>query len=198
MKIVWFFSLFTLTSCATLFCSSGNLHVVEEDKGNGFALYRSGWPDEELIAEYCKLGISEIMVLSGNASMMEERLKSACPTLKVVYNQAQSTDTPLDRDFLEEFDRFILKSKQAGKRVAIRCDCGSHRTGRLAAYYQMKYQGMSATEAKAVMTEKGKWMSLFSNIYEQVDALSDYIHGKNCSTKELNCVRTNTHSADGI
>ncbi|MBF0206782.1 MAG: dual specificity protein phosphatase family protein [Oligoflexia bacterium] len=180
----------TFSSCSTFFCSSGNLSLVDADLHSGFALYRSGWPDEELINEYCKRGITEIMVLSGNAEELEQKYKNICPDLNIVYNQKQDPGTPLDNLFLQQFDDWIARAQSQGKRVAIRCDCGSHRTGRLAAYYQMKYQHLTNEDAKAILGAKGKWMLLYPNIYRQVDGLSDYIHGKSCSVDRKDCVIT--------
>ena len=46
--------------------SAENLHEIESDV-QGFAIYRSGKPNGSDMAEYCELGITEMMVLSGNA-----------------------------------------------------------------------------------------------------------------------------------
>ncbi|MBF0363305.1 MAG: CehA/McbA family metallohydrolase [Oligoflexia bacterium] len=178
---------FLFSSCTTTsFCRGGNFHLIDKDDKSGFAIYRSAWPDENLIKEYCKQGITEIMVLSGNSESFENKFKEVCPSLKVIYNEKQDPRTPLNADFLNNFDQWILQAKQSGKKVAIRCNCGSHRTGRLAAYYQMKYQNLTSSDAKAILGKHGMWMFLYPDIYEQVDALYDYIRGNSSSVKKDN------------
>ncbi|MBF0299541.1 MAG: dual specificity protein phosphatase family protein [Oligoflexia bacterium] len=195
INLAFSFILLNLISCTTFFCSGGNFHQIDNDPKSGLAIYRSAWPDENLIKEYCKQGISEIMVLSGNAEEFESKFKELCPSLKVVYNEKQDTSIPLNEDFLKKFDQWIMDTKSSGKKIAIRCNCGSHRTGRLSAYYQMKYQNLNKEEAKKFLSEKGKWMFLFPEIYEQVDALYDYIHHKECSVvNKKNCVITSNYA----
>lgn len=176
----------------TLFVSpamANNLHLIDTDPQTGFAIYRTGEPSKKEIKELCKLGITEIAVLSGNAKDVEMKYASACPTLKVVYNVKQDADVPVTEKFLNDFDTWVTESHKAGKKIAFRCSCGCHRTGRLAAYYQMKYQGMTAKQAIDVMNDLGKWMWFHPELKPQVLALNDYIHGKSCSTKQKYCVR---------
>ncbi len=155
-------------------CSGGNLHLIDKDT-TGFAIYRSGYPSAKMMKSYCELGISEMMVLSGNADEYEESLSKECPTLKVIYNKKQEASTPVDSKFLQKFDNWVTKAKKNGKKIIFRCNCGCHRTGRLAAYYQMKYQNLSATDAKIIMRDHGKWMFLFPYLNDQVDDLQNYI-----------------------
>jgi hypothetical protein len=166
-----------------------NLHLIDNDETTGFALYRTSAPDAGDMRRFCKLGITEMMVLSGTAAKHEIRHAKECPTLKVIYNVAQSTKVPVSRGFLNAFDDWVKDAQVQGKKIAFRCECGCHRTGRLAAYYQMKYQGLTLADAKAIMSRHGQWMLFFPHIYKQVNALSDFIYGRVCSTKRKYCVR---------
>jgi hypothetical protein len=55
-----------------------NLQLIEE-LPNGFAIYRSGKPDANDIAEFKELGITEIAVLSGNADDHELKYRDVYP-----------------------------------------------------------------------------------------------------------------------
>jgi protein-tyrosine phosphatase len=166
-----------------------NFHLVESDAGTGFAVYRTSKPDREDMRRFCELGITEMLVLSGNADKHELKYAAECPTLKVVANLKQDDKVPVDRAFLAEFDQWIEQARLAGKKVAFRCDCGCHRTGRLAAYYQMKYQHLSLEDAVTLLNANGQWMAFYPHIKKQVQALHDYIQGQPCSTDRKYCVR---------
>jgi len=182
-------TLIVLLTCSNLFAK--NLHLIQEKSDTGFAIYRTGKLKYHDMKELCRLGVEEIMVLSGNAQSYEERYSDACPTLKVIYNQQQKARIPLTESFLNEFDNWVQAAMEQGKKIAFRCNCGCHRTGRLAAYYQMKYQGLSAKDAKIIMKKHGKWMLFFRFLYPQVDALYDYINNRDCSTYAKYCVTQN-------
>jgi protein-tyrosine phosphatase len=164
-----------------------NLHLVEE-LPNGFALYRSGKPDRDDVAAYCRLGIDEIAVLAGNAETHEQRYRDACPTLSVVYDEEQEADVPLDAAFLEWFDGWVESARREGRVIAVRCNCGCHRTGRLIAYYQMKYQNLTLEDALAIMYERGRTWWLHGEIEPQVRALADYLAGRRCRQEPRYCV----------
>ncbi len=182
--IILLLALFSLSAFAGL-----NLHVIDEDPETGFAIYRTSKPDSEGMRELCNKGITEIMVMSGNASEYEDFYSSDCPNLKVTYNKQMKAKVPMSASFLKEFDAWVEDAQKNGKKIAFRCNCGCHRTGRLAAYYQMKYQRLSAIDAKIIMKKHGKFMFLFPYLKPQVDALKDYIMGRECSTKQKYCVR---------
>jgi hypothetical protein len=168
--------------------AAGNLHLIES-LPNGFAIYRSGKPETcAEVAEYCMLGITEIAVLAGNAKKAEELCEDACPELEVVYDEKQDAHIPLSDDFLEWFDDWVEEARNEGKKIAIRCNCGCHRTGRLAAYYQMKYQNIPLKEALQTMYDLGENWFLHRDLAPQVRALKDYIEEKPCSQALEYCV----------
>jgi protein-tyrosine phosphatase len=164
-----------------------NLHLVDQ-LPNGFRLYRSGVPSKGNLREYNELGIQEIAVLSGDAKHHELKYPDLVPGLEVVYNEKQDSGEPLTVSFLEWFDDWIQEARLEGKKIAIRCRCGCHRTGRLAAYYQMKYQDLRADDAILIMNELGKHMFLHRDLKHQVKALEDYLNGCPCSQKSKYCV----------
>lgn len=166
-----------------------NLQLIQEDVESGFAIYRTSRPDARHMREFCKLGIEEMVVLSGNAEDWEFKYQEHCPNLKVVYNKRQRARVAITSDFLEFFDNWVKEAKAKGKKIAFRCNCGCHRTGRLAAYYQMKYQGLTVKDAQIIMKKHGKWMFLFRSLWPQVAAMNDYIYGRECSTRRKFCVK---------
>lgn len=180
---VLFFILASLSATA-----ANNLHLIQSAP-NGFAIYRASNPDANDVKTFCDLGISEIMVLSGNAEEAEFKYQAACPTLKVVYNQKQNSKIPLDKNFLDGFDNWVKTSQAAGRKIAFRCACGCHRTGRLAAYYEMKFKGLSLNAALENMNRFGKYMYLFPQLVPQVKSLKDYIEGSACSVEPRHCVQ---------
>ncbi|MCC7442098.1 MAG: dual specificity protein phosphatase family protein [Bdellovibrionales bacterium] len=165
-----------------------NLHLIDSDPGNGFALFRTSKPSRKDMRKFCELGIQEMMVLSGTAKKHEYKYADECPTLKVIYNEGQSTSTPVTEAFLRQFDEWVQNAQATGKKIAFRCECGCHRTGRLAAYYQMKYQGLTAEDAKIIMRKHGQWMLFYPHIFKQVDAMADYVAGRPCSLQPKYCV----------
>src|SRR5687768_13211382 len=107
LKIILFAAiLFTIPEL-----KAGNLQLIEESPINDFAIYRTGKPDAKDMAEFCRLGISEIMVLSGDAAEAEVKYASSCPSLKVIYNIKQDADVPVSAQFLSDFDKWVLKSQ---------------------------------------------------------------------------------------
>jgi hypothetical protein len=168
-----------------------NLHLIDSNMQTGFAIYRYGMGKNETQLEaMCKLGIQEVMVLSGNADAFEFKFQSACPGLKVVFNEVQKAKTPLTSDFIQMFDQWVQSAQQRGVKIAFRCNCGCHRTGRLAAYYQIKYQGITDEDANLIMQAHGKKMFLYPFLKEQVSALFDYVHEQPCRTDKSFCVVT--------
>lgn len=165
-----------------------NLHLIES-LPSGFAIYRSGNPDSADVAEFCALGIQEIAVIAGNGKDCELRFREACPTLEVVYDERQDADEPLTAEFLTWFDRWVEEARRDGKKIAIRCECGCHRTGRLAAYYQIKYQNLTVEDALVLMYEYGKDWEKHKNLTPQVRALADYAGEKPCSQGREYCVQ---------
>ena len=181
----------TLFTAALLIATSAaakNLHLIEHDSSTGFTIYRTGIPDEKDMRYFCEdLGIQQIVVLSGNGSEVEEKYGGSCPShLKVVYDYKQSSTCALTAEFLTDFDLWVEEAREKGWQIAFRCNCGCHRTGRLAAYYQMKYQSRSIEDALADLKKKGKWMwwpPLWKRLKAQTIALSNFKDGKECGLK---------------
>lgn len=181
------FLIFLIISISA-FAGENNLHLIEQDIDTGFSIYRTSRPSYEDIEELCKIGVQEIAVLSGDAEQREFKYQSACPGLKVVYNTKQSAKEPLSKSFLVWFDSWVKEAQETGKKIAFRCICGCHRTGRLAAYYQMKYQNLTANDALSIMKKHGKFMIFFKFLDPQVYALKDYIMKRECSKSKEHCV----------
>ena len=185
MKKLLFFALIVLP----LTSFAKNLQLIQEDVNSGFAIYRTGKPSYSDMKELCKKGITEIAVLSGNAADYEFENRRACPSLKVVFNEKTSSKVALTTSFLEWFDNWVEEAKRTGKKIAFRCNCGCHRTGRLAAYYQMKYQNITSTDAWVILKKHGKWMFFHKKLIYQIRALEDYIQGRECTQNSRYCVK---------
>ncbi len=164
-----------------------NIHSIEK-KENGFEIFRYGLPSKLGVQELCLRGIKEVMILSGNAGNFEWKYKEFCPGLKVVYNIKQTTETTLSPEFLQFFDEWVENAQKSGKKIAFRCDCGCHRTGRLAAYYQMKYQNLNDTQAIEEMNKNGFFMKYYPELIPQVRDLYSYIQGLPCTEAPQYCI----------
>jgi protein-tyrosine phosphatase len=173
-----------------------NLHLIDENPETGFAIYRLGQPDADDVRGMCALGIDEIVVLAGSALEHEEAYKSECPSLKVIYNVEDTLD-PLSGQWLDYFDNWVTQAQATGKKIAFRCSCGCHRTGRLAAYYQMKYRGFTPKEAWDLALARGRIMEAvdyFGGLQQQIVALHEYINDQSCSQGEY-CVAQSSPQA---
>ena len=180
---------FLITVAGATSARAQNLHLIDSND-KGFALYRLGAPNEADMKHLCELGISEMVVLSGTAEKHEFKYAKACPTLKVIFNEKQGSKRPVTAEFLAMFDGWVQDAQLTGKKIAFRCTCGCHRTGRLAAYYQIKYQGITWRDAYAILKNWAKFMIFHADLKPQVQALNDYIHGQPCSTAPRYCVMT--------
>ena len=190
-----------LTFMATAQALPKNMHMIDEDKSTGFEIYRSSTPSTNDVRQWCKMGITEVYVLSGDAKERELLDPTACPGLKVMYNISQKAAVPLDTNFLNQFDNWVKDAQANGKKILFRCNCGCHRTGRLAAYYRMKYNGYSSSQAINEMYDLGKWMFFYSFLKPQVRALHNYANGVACSQSSKYCVKMSKpqlNSADNV
>jgi protein-tyrosine phosphatase len=179
-----------LVSCDSL--TADRFYPVDEDSTTGFAIYRSNQPDSAMLKQWCAAGITEIFALNGEASKYEQELKKVCPTAKVVYNVAQDADSPTDAGFLAQFDQSVEQAKLSGGHVLIHCSCGCHRTGRLAAYYRMKYNDWTAEHAIQEMNQIGDFMAMHPSLPAQVRGMDDFIHARACDetyAKQDMCVQ---------
>lgn len=180
--VVFALSLPILAACADA------PRAITEDPSTGFALYRSGRLSTGDLAELCKRGVEEILVLDGEASDRECLSRTTvCPDLRVRYDHAQEEDRPVSADFLEAFEAWIEEAREAGRKVAFRCRHGWHRTGRLAAYYRIRFEGASAAEATHEMHEIGSMMWRHPTLDPQVEAYGDLVAGLQCSTDPMHC-----------
>lgn len=175
-----------------------NLHQIEgppagKDAEMAFRVYRSGVPDEKTFAKWCsEYKIQRVIDLAGTADKNERvfQEKGICPEIEIVYSQKQDPAVPLSAEFLKFFDAEIARAKKDQVGILFRCTTGSHRAGRLAAYYQMKYQGLTAEEAIAVMDYNGMLMRLYAPmLHPQVKALYDFIQNQPCSVEKQYCVK---------
>ncbi len=174
-----------------------NLHQVDGppagvDAEADFRVYRSGAPAKETFAKWCEVyKIERVIVMSGTADKNElaYQAEGVCPDIEVVYNVKQSPMEPVSDEFLEFFDQEIERAREDRAGILFRCETGSHRAGRTAAYYQMKHQGLRPDEALAVMDYNGTVMFLFDHtLHPQVRAMHDHMNGKPCSVAERYCV----------
>jgi hypothetical protein len=174
-----------------LFCASPlraeNLHLIDQAP-NGFAIYRSGSPTIEDFREWCRLGISEVMVLSGNQGVFEDQYAPECPRIKVIYEEHQRPQVPVTESFLRHFISWVEDARVKGKRILFRCNCGCHRTGRLAAFYEMHYMKVSYADAIEHMMAIGREMQNYPYLPAQVKAMDDFGSGRACSTEPEACV----------
>jgi hypothetical protein len=166
-----------------------NLHQIDgpapsTENISDFRLYRSAAPSRESFAKWCSVyGVERVIVMDGSARSHEFKYQSEgiCPNIKVIYNVNQPL-SPVSDGFLKWFDAQVEAAKKDKVGLLIRCKTGSHRTGRLAAYYQMKYQQKSLNEVLTIMDRQGKMMEFFNLIFApQVRAMYDYLNGKPCS-----------------
>jgi len=181
--------------------TDNNLHQIDgppAGKGtqSAYRLYRSGAPSKETFAKWCEeYKIERVIVMAGNADNheLQHQAEGICTDIEVLYNVEQSHATPVSDGFLDYFDGEIKRAKADNVGILFRCTTGSHRAGRTAAYYQMKYQGLTADEAIAVMDHNGMLMPLFDPVlHPQVRAMDDYINGRPCSQDRKYCVINNS------
>ncbi len=165
-----------------------NLHSIEHGS-NGFEIYRSGIPTHPEFKGICAAGIRRFIVLSGDAQKVELKYASECPGTQVLFNFRQDATVPLTPEFLKQFDGWVAQARADGAKILFRCDCGCHRTGRLAAYYRMKYDGYTVAQAVSEMNDLGKFMGMFPTLPAQVQALDDYVHARPCSVARNLCVK---------
>ncbi len=192
MKIQYFFVVifcFIIATITLAQTSTNNLHLIDENPQTGFGIYRYSKPTLEDMKKLCKLGITEVMVLSGTAQNHEYKDQHVCPNLKVIYNVKQISVVPLSSEFLNYFDSWVKEAKLKGKKIAFRCECGCHRTGRLAAYYEMKYKNYPLFNSLINMYRIGQRMYMHPELLPQVSDIFNYIHNLPCRQGVLFCVR---------
>lgn len=172
-------------------CSStSRLHEIDSDPASGFAIYRSGQPTAKSVRELCDLGIRELYALNGEGSRYRDALARECPGARITYDASQDADSPISADFLAQFDKSVEEAKAAGTKILFHCSCGCHRTGRLAAYYRIKFDHWSAESAIEEMHAIGEKMDEHPTLDGQVRAMEEYVQTRSCSPANQNyCVR---------
>ena len=132
------------------------------------------------------MGVKKLIVLSGNGSMEEKWAKTECPGFEVIYDRKQTTEVPLSKEFLNFFDEHVAQAHDQGYGLAFRCNCGWHHTGRLAAYFHMKYQGHTANQALQDQRANAPGLATLLHrviLKHQINALYEYVHGEACTEK---------------
>ncbi len=144
----------TAVGCLLLFlaaasATAGNLECLGgECHGRGYAVYRSSDPGGGEWRAVCGEWKTDFVVLDDDRwQRREENYRKHCPHGAVVYAGSQRTSRSLDRDFLAFFDQVIARARAQGRKVLFHCKLGVHRTGRLAAYYELKHEGWSLDRA---------------------------------------------------
>lgn len=158
-----------------------------EASPNGYAMYRSGQPDGGDVEQICELGITKIYALNGEGGKYAAKLKEKCPSAEIVYDTNQDPGSVIPREFLDNFDRSVEEARAAGKAILFHCSCGCHRTGRLAAYYRMKYQGWTSQAAISEMNDVGDDMEHHPTLPSQVRALEDFLLKRSCAQPAQFC-----------
>ncbi len=186
-------SLLVLSGAAILAGAPGcsdpnNLHLVDGDDRGKFAVYRSGQPDEADLGVWCQLGVREIYALNGWGAEYQAQLARICPEAKIVFNEELNADAGISKAFLDRFDASVTQARERGTKILFHCGCGCHRTGRLAAYYRMKYNGWSPDRAIEEMNDLGKDMGHHPTLPAQIRALEEYIQGRPCTQESGACV----------
>lgn len=130
---------------------AGNFECIAgECRGPGFAVYRSSNPGPAEFGAVCGDWKTDFVVLNDDRwQEREERYRKHCPNGAVVYARSQSISRSLDRDFLAFFDQVVARARAEGRKVLFHCKLGAHRTGRLAAYYELKHEGWGLDRALA-------------------------------------------------
>ncbi len=105
------------------------------------------------------------------------------------YNARQSAYEPVSEEFLRAFDAWVAEARRSGRKIAFRCRHGWHRTGRLAAYHRIRHQGVETDEAIEEMNRIGRFMWKHRQLEPQVEAMADFIAGRDCSVAAEYCVR---------
>ena len=140
---------FFLPFLAGAFAQAGNLGCIGGDcRGPGFAVYRSSNPGSAEWSAVCGDWKTDFVVLNDDRwQEREERYRKYCPNGTVVYARSQSISRGLEPDFLAFFDQVIARARAEGRKVLFHCKLGIHRTGRLAAYYELKHESWSLERA---------------------------------------------------
>lgn len=172
-------------------CGGKDEHrLVQLDSSpDGFGMYRSGQPEDPDLEEWCSLGIRKIFALNGEGEAYRAKLQALCPDAEIVYNEAQDPATAVTTAFLQKFDDAVAQAKLDGTKILFHCSCGCHRTGRLAAYYRIKYQNWTVDDALSEMYAIGRSMGGHPYLADQVRSFGDFVSQRPCGQDAKSCVR---------
>ena len=183
------------TSSLSWMTKDNNLKQIDGPAPDGqpaFRVYRSAAPSRQTFESWCKVyNIDRVIVLSGDAASYELKYQAqgVCPGIKVIHNSFHRFDLPFQKSFLDWFDGAVASAKNDKAGLLLRCITGSHRTGQLAAYYQLKYLNMSIDGVVKDMNNDGAAMPFFDLwMMPQVRGLDAYVHNRPCSFPDA-CVR---------
>ncbi len=172
---------------------------LDEARESGFAVYRSGRLDPQRLADLCRLGVEEIVILDGQGAANECRWRTrVCPNLRVRYDHRQDARVPPSAEFLAAFDHWVETSRREGRKIAFRCRHGWHRTGRLAAYYRMRFGGWGGPEAVREMLAAGRFMRRFPELQPQVLAMAEQAEARRCSQAPHHCPSSGQPWLEGL
>ena len=144
-----------MAACLAPFASGttiNNFHQVDA------AVYRSGKPTPEQIAELAPLGIRAIVSLEtymmGPDDADEEQAAAEAQGIKFL--RVPMSPLPFERPSLDELlSALALTTDPANQPVLVHCYHGSDRTGLVIGAYHIKAHGWSADEAIADMRNYG-------------------------------------------
>ena len=178
-----------VAAALTLAACAASPTLIATDPTSGFALYRSGRIGAGELAELCRAGVEEMVVLDGGAGHRECRMRArVCPDLRIRYDAAQDARIPVTSEFLGSFDAWVAEARASGRKIAFRCRHGWHRAGRLTAWYRMRFEGTGAEAAVEEMQRVGRMMFRHPQLEPQVHAMADLLAGRECSTEPAHCV----------
>ncbi len=173
--------------CLLIGCAAPPARIDQAAETN-FAIYRSGRLGASRLRGLCEAGVEEMVVMDGTAQGRECKLRDdVCPGLRVRYNETQDPRSPVSRDFLEAFSAWVEESRASGRKIAFRCRHGWHRTGRVGAFYRMRFQGWSLSAARDEMQEVGRLMWTYPGLQIQLEAIAEYLATGDCRSRTGAC-----------
>lgn len=188
---------FALPLLLTHSVDAKNLECIGGDCGGpGHAVYRSSDPGEEEWKAVCGPWKTDFIVLNDNRTQQREaRYLEHCPNATVVYARSQEIFESFDTDFLAFFDQVIERARAEGRKVLFHCKLGTHRTGRLAAYYELKFEGwpldrvMQDFKQHVPVATKYYGFVLNDRVQKQIQGIAAFLEDPStCQARARDCV----------